>query len=1003
MGSGHVKTLAPGTQLQAGRNFRIEKVLGDPGGFGITYLAYFEGLNKRVAIKEYFPQEWCDRNNEEVVAAPFYKQYFDEHKKKFLGEAKRLANFENKKHIVNITDVFEENGTAYFVMEYIKGFTLFELVKQKGVLLESEAIKYVQQVGQALEIVHNSNPPLLHRDVKPQNILIRENGEAVLIDFGAARPVVSTNVEHTGILTHGFAPPEQYDPLGKKGPFIDIYALGATFYFCVTGNVPLSAPNRVDVELPEPIEVNLGLSQETNDGIIKAMAMSPEARHRNISDFTYALSKIKPVDGKQEYTLTDQQDHALNLFNKFLEDEETPVLILSGPEGSGKTFLIWHLLSKLRSLDRTANILSIGSRISDGIKARSGLDISSLYSFIYDLTATQSKKDDVGKDDEQLAKRLFPLSPNHDSDNTVYIIDESHLLSDNHVDHDLFKLGSGKLLNDFIEYVNITNHPDRKIVLIGDSMQLLRGKKDESAIWHETLEMTYSLSSIRYDFTELAPGSNYEMLSQCVLPVQKSLVADKYNRLQVLVYDQQLVHLERHQADFYQHYRQCSANDTIILAHALKQCLRFNNDVRKYIYGRQTQIQSGDRVMLQNQISVQVEGKVYTINRGEIGTIVSAGEGVEDFVQPIRGRGRTKVVFRKAIIQFERMLRPVSIQILDHLLNSVERDISTFEYIALRNRAKKNVLDQFGSSISSDEKALHISRDEYQNAAHFKYAYSITCHKAQGQKWKNVFIQCESEDLGKASEEYFRWLYTALACSSSTIYLLSPPYIFPWQDITWHDNPTTYDEFYSFDNMDQPAIVVSRDIPVELEPELARLGFRPDQLFLKEFWVDCYQKLSPHSIQIEKVEHRQYHEIYHFRGPKNDRARFIFYYNSKQQFGKRKLLPKGEFTDSIVNILAGETNTSKGEVTCSFERDFLNEFHTLFTTKLKEQVISIARVREHTYSVEYVLQRGKEVVILNISYNGKGFITKAMPQKYNSINLHNEAKASITTMSIING
>lgn len=997
-----IKTLTPGTRLQPGRNFRIEKVLGDPGGFGITYLAYFEGLNKRVAIKEYFPQVWCDRNGAEVVAALPYEQYFEEHKRRFLDEAKRLAAFEYKKHIVNITDVFEENGTAYFVMEYIKGVTLFELVKRKGVLLESEAINYIQQIGQALEIVHNSTPPLLHRDVKPQNIMIRENGEAVLIDFGAARPVVSTNVEHTGILTHGFAPPEQYNSVGKKGPFIDIYALGATFYFCVTGNVPLPAPNRTTIDLPEPIEINSGISQATNDEIIKAMAMSPKERHRDASDFTYALSKIKPVDGQQEYTLTNQQYHALNLFGKFLEDGESSVLILSGPEGSGKTFLIWHLLSKLRSLDRTASILSIGSRISDGIKVRSGLDISSIYSLIYNLAAPQSEKNDVDGDDEKLEKRVFPVSANHDPDNTVYIIDEGHLLSDSHADDDLFKLGSGKLLNDFIEYVDLPNHPDRKIVLIGDTMQLLRGKKDESAIWPETLKTTYSLPSIRYEFTELAPGSNKEVLSKSVLPVRKGLVADSYNHLQVVPHDPQLVHLKSQQADFDQYYRQCSAEETIILAYALKQCIKFNNYVRKHIFNRQPGIQNGDRVMLQNRILVQVNGKIHSINRGEIGTIISAEKLTEEFIQPIRGKGKTKVVFRKVIVHFERMLQPVSVQILDHLLNSVERDVSTYEYIALRSRAKENVDKNYGGNIGNEEKAFYIARDEYQNAAHLKYAYSITCHKAQGQKWKNVFIQCESEDLGKKSEEYFRWLYTALACSISTTYLLSPPHIFPWQEMSWVDNPTAYDEFYSFKNLSHPAPIEGRDVPVELEAELVRLEFRSDQPFLREFWLDCYQKLSPHAIQIEKVEHRQYHEIYHFKGPKGDRARIIFYYNGKDEFRKRTLLPKSEFTESIVNILVGETNTQKNEVTHSFEKEFLNEFHALFTAKISEKSTRVVRIRGHPYSVEYVLQREKDVVIFKISYNGLGFITTAMPQKYNSIELHDQVRTCISSISTIN-
>lgn len=1001
---GNVKTLSPGTQLQAGRNFRIESVLGDPGGFGITYRAFFEGLHKEVAIKEYFPKDWCERAGNEVVPAPHYEQFFEEYKQKFLEEAKRLAAFENKRHIVNITDVFEENGTAYFVMEYIKGSTLYELVNKKGVLIESEAIKYVQQIGQALEIVHSSDPPLLHRDVKPHNILIRENGEAVLIDFGAARPVAGTNIEHTGILTHGFAPPEQYDPSGKKGAFVDIYALGATFYFCVTGQIPLPAINRNSNELIEPISVNPGISSTTNDEIVKAMAMEPEGRHRDISEFTYALSKIKPVDGSHEHILTTEQQNAVNLFRNFLDDKATPVLILSGPEGSGKTHLIWHLLSELRSVDRNANILSIGSRISEGIHTRNGLDISSIYSCIYDLAAPQEDRNIEEDDSEAINKYQFPISANHDTDKTVYIVDEAHLLSDYHADYDLFKLGSGKLLSDFIQYVDLSTYPDRKMVLIGDSMQLLRGKKDESAIWQDTLETTYSLTSVRYEFTELAPGNNQDILSKCVLPLRKSLVNNLFNRLRVTPHPPQLISLENGRTDFDKYYRQCNPSETIILAYSLKQCLKFNKYVRTHIFDRKTDIQSGDRVMLQNRISVLIDENVLNINRGEVATIISSEGTTEVFEQPIKNKGKIKVVFRKVVVQFERLLRPVSIQMLDHLIGSTEKEVSPLEYVALKNRAREHVIAQHGDKLDSKKRALLIARDKYQNAAHFKYAYSITCHRAQGQKWKNVFVECESEDLEKKNETYFRWLYTALVCSSSSTYLLHPPQILPWQELTWNDNSAGYDEFYSF----TPAIsfeTIEEDntVPNELEADFRRHGFPADKQFLKDFWLNCYNKLSPQGIQIERIEHGQFHEIYHFKGQNNDKARIIFHYNGQNKFGKRRLLPNGELTQAIEKALFDKSDVATKEATHRFTAEFLNDFHALFLANLAEMGIHISRIREHDYSVEYMLQKDKKTLALSIFYNGQGFITKAMPQKYSSKPLHNEVKKCIAKMSTIYG
>jgi len=999
------KSLSPGTYLQNSQKFKIESVLGEPGGFGITYRAFFEGLNKEVAIKEYFPKDWCERSGNEVVAAPQYIQYFEDFKKKFLEEAKLLAAFENKRHIVNITDVFEENGTAYFVMEYIKGTTLFELVKKKGVLVESEAIKYVQQIGQALEIVHDNTPSLLHRDVKPHNIIIREDGEAVLIDFGAARQVVGTNVEHTGILTHGFAPPEQYETTGKKGPFVDIYALGATFYFCVTGQVPKAALHRISSEIPMPQSVNRGISSATNDEIIKAMAMEPDDRHRDMSEFTYALSKIQPIDGSHEHTLTSDQQNALSLFSNFLEDNDSQVLVMSGPEGSGKTHLIWHLISELRSVQRNAKILSIGSKISESIQTRSSLDISSIYSCIYDLATPESEIEVAEVESEVIDKPQFPISVNHDMDRTVYIVDEAHLLSDYHADFDLFKLGSGKLLSDFIEYLDLKSFPERKVVLIGDSMQLLRGNKDECAIWPGTLEIACSLKSIHFEFNELAPGYNKDVLSISILPIRKSLERGSFNHLRISPHASKLTILDSDKSDFDKHYRQCSPNDTIILAHSLKLCLKFNNYVRKQIFNRGNVIQPGDRVMLQNRVSVLIGESFIPINRNEIGTIICAENAIEVFEQPIKGKGKIKVVFRKVTIQFERLLHPVNIQMLDHLISSTEKEVTTLEYVALRNRALKNVIAQHGNDIESDKKAMLIARDEYQNAAHFKYAYSMTCHRAQGHKWANVFVECESEDLEKKNDMYFRWLYTAMVCSTSSIYLRHAPIISPWQDLIWNDNPTGYDESYSF----VPAISLDDNaekvgsIPQELEADFARHGFPSDKPFLKNFWLKCHRKLAPQNIQIERIEHRQFHEIYHFTGAKNEKARIIFFYNSKDEFGKRKLLPKGNLTEAIEKALLSEQEVSTKDFQYRFSIGVLDDFHEIFSANLSEQGINISRVREHDYSVEYMLQKDKSTVALRIFYNGQGFITRAMPQKYSSNTLHDEVKGCIAKMSMNHG
>ena len=174
--------LKPGTLLQGGK-YRIEKVLGQ-GGFGITYLAVQTNLkNRKVAIKEFFLKEHCERDGSTShvsMGTSGSKGLVSKFKAKFIKEAETISELEND-HIIRINDVFEENGTAYYVMEYLSCGSLSDRIPSGG-LPESEAVGYIRQVAEALAYIHQHN--ILHLDVKPSNILFRKEDEAVLIDFG---------------------------------------------------------------------------------------------------------------------------------------------------------------------------------------------------------------------------------------------------------------------------------------------------------------------------------------------------------------------------------------------------------------------------------------------------------------------------------------------------------------------------------------------------------------------------------------------------------------------------------------------------------------------------------------------------------------------------------------------------------------------------------------------------------------------------------------------------
>ena len=281
---GYTMQLKNGTELQGGR-YRIEKILGR-GGFGITYLAEQTGLGRKVAIKEFFMKEFCNRNAETSqvsVGSKGSSELVERFREKFLKEARRIASLEHK-NIVPVIDVFEENGTAYYVMKYMGGGSLSDKVAA-GALPESDALRYIRQIASALDFVHGKL--MMHLDVKPANVLLSDDDEAVLIDFGLAKQYddagTQTSTTPVGI-SHGYAPMEQYrrGGVGTFSPATDIYSLGATLYKLVTGNTPPEANDVANDGLPE---LPQHLSSNVRAAIEAAMQFRLKDRPQSIGEF----------------------------------------------------------------------------------------------------------------------------------------------------------------------------------------------------------------------------------------------------------------------------------------------------------------------------------------------------------------------------------------------------------------------------------------------------------------------------------------------------------------------------------------------------------------------------------------------------------------------------------------------------------------------------------------------------------------------------------------------
>jgi hypothetical protein len=234
--------LPPGYEIEG---YRIEGTLGT-GGFGVTYLAREISLDRLVAIKEYLPADISVRDTRHNTVHPIDRddeETFDWGLERFRGEALTLVSFRHA-NIVAVLRFFEANGTAYMVMDYEQGSSLGDILRDAGTLPEHEIHEILFPLLDGLDRVHRAG--FLHRDIKPDNIYIRADGSPVLLDFGAARLAVGQKGQHlTGLVTVGYAPPEQYDSGSPQGPWTDIYAFGATLYHAVTGTIPVESTARV--------------------------------------------------------------------------------------------------------------------------------------------------------------------------------------------------------------------------------------------------------------------------------------------------------------------------------------------------------------------------------------------------------------------------------------------------------------------------------------------------------------------------------------------------------------------------------------------------------------------------------------------------------------------------------------------------------------------------------------------------------------------------------------
>ena len=350
-------TLGEGSTLQGGK-YHIVKVLGQ-GGFGITYLAEQVLLKRKIAIKEFFMGIYCARDENSKVYTLTQAELVDRYRQKFFKEAQIIAQ-QNHPGIVKVIDIFEENATFYYVMEYVEGDSLKTIVDRKGRLPEQVALRYVLKVAEALDYLHKSK--INHLDIKPANIMVRrEDDMPILIDFGVSKQYDEKNVEMSTTppgVSLGYSPSEQYKRGGvsKFSPKADIYALGATLYKLLTGKTPPEASDVANYGLP-PLPAYI--SESVKNAIEKAMKFLIVERPKSVKEFVGMLKMEETTVVEKPMVEEDDEITVLPPGDDFLPIKEKGKRLTPSPNA-----IIGNLINNMVYVE--GGLFTMGSATNKG-------------------------------------------------------------------------------------------------------------------------------------------------------------------------------------------------------------------------------------------------------------------------------------------------------------------------------------------------------------------------------------------------------------------------------------------------------------------------------------------------------------------------------------------------------------------------------------------------------------------------------------------------------------
>lgn len=702
--------------------------------------------------------------------------------------------------------------------------------------------------------------------------------------------------------------------------------------------------------------------------------------------------------------LTPSQKNVLKEIETFFQSKKEKVFSLVGAANSGKTFLIKEIIQLIQARQGNYELLAPSKRIAEILSRREDTSFTSVYTKIYSGTADK-EKEVIKIEDEEYNLFRFSLRKNDDSPNTVYIIDEAQLISDNFLRLDFFIFGSGKILSDLKKFTKI-DCTDRKIVLIGDDKQILNRNRELFALSTPYIETQLGLKKKQIELNEIVKPQGLENILDNAIDVRNSITKETFNQFELIEDDESIYQIDK--TNFISHYEKellVNPLSTLIIRRTNKQVAEMNDWLRRNLFRRDNIIEIGDFILLYNNIRIASSSEYpdeTLISNGEFGRITYVSNNIEEpllkyYPTGFKLKGRTNptnLKFRDVGINFVNLNKEVRVKISEEFLLSNNAETNPDEFISLMTLfSKRNPT----LNRNSDEFVTALRNDPFINAAKIKFGYSVTGHKAQGYKWSNVFVDFET-NAGKTNESYFRWAYTSITRATSKLFLINPPKITPFDSIEWNDymNSGHSEKRKLFHYNKNPVI---EDTLLE---NINKFDFPDDKPNLKFFFANTYLTLISNDIVISSLIHTKDKEQYLFsRG--SESAKIIFSYDKIFEFKLNTIAksnPK-EFGEFILSKLYEVQKKNESLKVKAVSKEFLDSLFDRVSSKLESSLIKITKVESKKNQELYTFVRDSEKVVLNFWYNGEGFFTTVMCQSSNTETLLEELKQMVSQLKQI--